>query len=265
MPMDTSASPELERDLDKLDKNGYIIVRGALDSESVVAFRDWLYRKVEAKEWDGYNKVGNVSFDHLLEQAPELSKPLVGHPSVAPLLKGMLGRQCQLRSLRCHVNPVSYTQEWHRDFVHYWNCEDEGRHALRPLCLNTTFYLTDNDPETGRLTFLKEYAHKELPKEINEARQKVDYENPFHRWCETQEKVDLHPMSGDAVVFFSHIPHQGAKLKQEEASEPTRCNIVLHYQQTPMFWGIPFVSSQRAVLDALGTEASFPFTGKEGK
>ena len=69
----------------------------------------------------------------------------------------MLGRQCQLRSFRAHINPGAYTQEWHKDFGYYWDAPDEARHALRPLCINTTFYLTDNAPETGRLTFINNF------------------------------------------------------------------------------------------------------------
>ena len=63
-------------------------------------------------------------------------------------------------------------------------------------------------------------------------------------------------MTGDAVVFFSHIPHQGAKLK-EDADAPIRGNVVLHYQQTPMFPGIPFVSSPLRLLPRSGTTGPF--------
>ena len=254
----TNENTDLESQLDDLDRDGYVVVRGALDEETVLAWRECLVAKHDRKEWDIHNKVGNVAFDRLLDQEPELAKPLIGHASVAPILKGMLGKQCQLRSFRAHVNPASYTQEWHRDFLYYWDSDELGRHAVRPLCINTTFYLTDNTPETGRLRFLKDYVHKKLPDHIRKFGG-VNYDNPFHKWCETQESFDLHPMSGDAVVFFSHIPHQGAKLK-EDPTAPIRSNVVLHYQQTPMYWGIPFVSSQLAVPDALGFEGSFPFS-----
>ena len=68
-------------------------------------------------------------------------------------------------------------------------------------------------------------------------------------------------MAGDVVVFFSHIPHQGAKLQQEDETAPLRCNVVLHYQQTPMFPGISFVSSPLPAIEALGDEWTFPFAG----
>ncbi len=257
MIADTDEIVELEDQLDALDRHGFLLVRDALKEDVVLSWRECLLRKYEEKEWDGFNQVGNVYFNHLLEQEPELANPMVAHPSVAQYLKAMLGRQCQLRSFRAHMNPVSYTQEWHTDFGYYWDSCDEARHALRPLCMNTTFYLTDNTPETGRLTFVSGYCHKEVPAEIRKHRG-YDFSNPFHRWCDEQEHAHLYPMTGDAVVFFSHIPHQGAKLKKDPGA-PIRSNVVLHYQQTPMFPGIRFVSSPQSALDALGYNGTFPF------
>ena len=73
--------------------------------------------------------------------------------------------------------------------------------------------------------------------------------------------IEQRVQPGDVVVFFSHIPHQGAKLKQEDENAPLRCNVVLHYQQTPMFPGISFVSSPLPAIEALGYEGTFPFAG----
>ena len=256
---DTREIGRFEDQCDALDRHGFLLVRHALEPDVVRAWRDCLFRKYERQEWDISNEVGNVAFDHLLKQEPELARPMVGHHSVAPYLREMLGRQCQLRSFRAHMNPEAYTQEWHRDFSFYWRSEKEGRHALRPLCMNTTFYLTDNTPETGRLSYLTDYCHKEVPLEVRD-HGGLDYYNPFHRWCLQQDRTDLFPLTGDVVIFFSHIPHQGAKLK-EDAGAPIRSNVVLHYQQTPMYPGIRFVSSPLPAIDALGYEGTFPFAG----
>lgn len=254
---DTNRITGLEDQLDALDRDGFLMVRNALDEATVMAWRECLLRKYQNKEWDISNQVGNVAFDHLLTQESELARPMIGHPSVAPYLQGMLGRQCQLRSFRAHMNPEAYTQEWHNDFGYYWDSPDEARHALRPLCINTTFYLTDNTPETGRLTFINESCHTALPLHIRHVGG-YDSANPFYQWCEQQQHTHLYPMTGDAVVFFSHIPHQGAKLK-EDPDGPIRSNVVLHYQQTPMFPGIPFVSSPLPAIEALGYNGTFPF------
>jgi len=55
-------------------------------------------------------------FDTLLDRDPETFRPLVAHPSVRPILEALMGPQCQLRSLRGHINPGPYQQEWHMDF-----------------------------------------------------------------------------------------------------------------------------------------------------
>ena len=85
-----------------------------------------------------------------------------------------------------------------------------------------------------------------------------DRKNPFQVWCADQLYVDLHPMAGGAVIFYSHIPHQGAKIGSDDPNQP-RANIVLHYQQNPMFPGIRFVSNPQFTLDQLGYAGTFPF------
>ena len=97
---DTAQILELEDQLDALDRHGFLLVRNALSEDVVLAWRECLVRKYERREWDISNEVGNVAFDHLLEQEPDIARPMVGHPSVAPYLQAMLGRQCQLRSFR---------------------------------------------------------------------------------------------------------------------------------------------------------------------
>ena len=89
---DTSTISTLQEQLDALDQHGFLLVRNALDHDTVLAWRECLAGKYEREEWDINNEVGNVAFDHLLKQEPGLARPMVGHPSVAPYLKGMLGR-----------------------------------------------------------------------------------------------------------------------------------------------------------------------------
>ncbi|MCX5662832.1 MAG: phytanoyl-CoA dioxygenase family protein [Planctomycetota bacterium] len=253
---------DFQKNLDALVSDGFLLLRGALDPAAIQAWRDALQRQYDAKAWDIRNNVGNVAFDRLLEREPALARPLVGHASVAPYLKALLGRQCQLRSLRAHVNPAAYTQEWHMDFYSYWNQENEGKFAVRGLCVNTTFYLTDNTPETGRLTFLKEYRNRPVPAEFKDNQYYTeDRNNPFQKWCDAQPQTHLHPLAGDVVVFLSHVPHQGAKLR-DDAPGTMRSNVVLHYQTNPMYPGAAFVSSPHAAVAALGFEGTFPFAGR---
>ena len=245
----------------QLNRDGYLLVPQALDADTVAQWKDILYGLYAHEKYEIKNGVGNVAFEKLLALQPERAKALIGHPSTAPYLKVLLGKQCQLRSLRAHVNPGAYTQEWHMDFYdYYYQVEKAGaEHPLLGLCMNTTFYLTDNTPDRGRLTFVKGYMARPVPESLRpNLRYTEDRNDPFQRWCDEQAREDLHPMAGDAVVFFSHVPHQGAKFGVD-AEGQMRANIVLHYQQNPMFPGINFVSDSQFALETLGYRGTFPF------
>jgi len=251
----------LQENLAQFKRDGFLLIPGALDAATIAKWKETLYGLYDRGAYEIRNGVGNVAFEKLLALEPELAKDLVGHPSAAPILKTVLGKQCQLRSLRGHLNPADYKQEWHMDFYDYYYQEEkaEAENPLRALCINSTFYLTDNTPDRARLTFVKGYLEKPVPDHlIPYLRYTEDREDPFQRWCEEQECADLHPMAGDMVIFYSHIPHQGAKMGPDPEGE-IRANIVLHYQQNPMFPGIKFVSNPQFTLETLGYAGTFPF------
>ncbi|RIK44317.1 MAG: hypothetical protein DCC55_02860 [Chloroflexi bacterium] len=250
-----------EQNLAQLNRDGFLLCRQALDPETLARWKAVLYDLYNRKQYEISNGVGNVAFEKLLIHQPEMTKSLIAHPATAPYLQAVLGRQCQLRSVRGHVNPGDYTQEWHMDFYdYYYQAEKSG--AAKPsigVCMNVTFYLTDNTPDRARLTFLKGYLDRPVPEELRPyLRYTEDRNDPFQRWCDEQEHVDLYPQAGDAVIFYSHIPHQGAKLGPDPAGD-MRANIVLHYQQNPMFPGIRFVSDPQFTLETLGYKGTFPF------
>jgi hypothetical protein len=251
----------LEQNLAQLKRDGFLLIPQALDLAVVEQWKKVLYDLYAQKRYEISNGVGNVAFDKLLQIEPEMAKALIGHPSTSPYLRAILGKQCQLRSLRAHVNPGAYTQEWHMDFYDYYY-QAEKAAAEQPsiaLCMNATFYLTDNTPDHGRLTFVKGYLDKPVPDYLRpNLRYTEDRNDPFQRWCDEQNRADLHPMAGDAVVFFSHVPHQGAKFGIDPDGQ-MRANIVLHYQQNPMFPGIKFVSDSQFTLETLGYRGTFPF------
>ena len=250
-----------EDNLQALQQDGFLLIPQVLDQQTIDQWNQRLYDLYEKKEYDINNSVGNVAFDRLLGVEPEMSNALLGHPSVAPYLKAILGKQCQVRSMRAHLNPAAYHQEWHMDFYdYYYQIEKaEASNPAMALCMNTTFYLTDNTPDRARLTFLKDYIARPIPDSlIPYLHYTDDREDPFQKWCDEQEHVDLHPMAGDVVIFYSHVPHQGAKLGPDPEGE-IRGNIVFHYQQNPMYPGIRFVSNPQFTLDTLGYAGTFPF------
>lgn len=237
---------DVQQQLDQMERDGFILIKHALTPEETERIRTHINYAREMGWEEGLNAVGNMWFDTLLDREPEVFGPLVGHPSVRPILEGMMGKQCQLRSFRAHINPGPYLQEWHLDFYGYWEARREAeqhRVAVPPTSINTTFYFQDNDPGQGHLKFIKN-GHKIEPPHL------YPMDRPkFEVWCEAQEHVVLHPKAGDAVVFFSHMPHQGAK----ERDDMERSNVVCHYQVTPMYEGIWYVSRPRPF------EGSFPF------
>ena len=107
---------DFSKDLRHLNEQGFLLVEGALSADTVAQWQDVLYGMYERGEYEIDNSVGNVAFEKLLALQPDLAGELIGHESVAAYLKAVLGRQCQLRSLRAHVNPRAYKQEWHMDF-----------------------------------------------------------------------------------------------------------------------------------------------------
>ena len=237
---------DVEDKLDKLERDGYLLVEGALILDETEHIRQRInYARQQGWE-EGLNSVGNMWFDTLLDREPETYQPLVGHPSVRPYLEGMMGKQCQLRSFRAHINPGPYLQEWHLDFHGYWQEKREAkkhRYAVSTVSFNTTFYFQDNEPGSGHLKFVKD-GHLFEPKYIYAG----DWPK-FEAWCNAQEHVILYPKAGDCVVFINHMPHQGAK----ERDDMERSNVVCHYQVTPMHDGVHYVSSPR------GYTGTFPF------
>tara|TARA_Y100001960_G_C14482511_1_gene732541 strand:+ start:115 stop:852 length:738 start_codon:yes stop_codon:yes gene_type:complete len=237
---------DLDQKLDQLEADGFLVVEAALSSDEVRQVRTRVNHARNMGWEDGLNAVGNMWFDSLLDREPETFAPLVGHPKIRPYLQGMMGPQCQLRSYRAHINPGAYLQEWHMDFYGYWEEKRKAsqyRMATPPVGVNTTYYLQDNNPGDGHLKFIKQ-GHLAEPPHLHPMDRPA-----FEQWCEEKEHIILYPKAGDCVVFLSHIPHQGAK----ERDDMDRSNVVCHYQCTPMHEGAWFVSRSR------GYAGTFPF------
>lgn len=233
-------------DLERLDEDGFVVVDGALSSEEVQRCRVSLDH-ARANGWqEGLNLVGNMWFDHLLEQDPDTFRPLIAHPSVRDHLDALFGPQTQVRHLRAHINPGPYHQEWHMDFFGYWD-HPGGRYCQRAVGISTIFYLQNSGPGISSLTFVQG-GHRVRPDGLAPGLNTFEPDNPFHRWCEAQQHVVVYPRAGDCLLFLSHIPHRGEK----ESDQIERSNVVVYYQCTPMHEYIWHVAP------AMGYAGTFP-------
>ena len=148
-----------------MERDGYVLIEGALSPQETELVRQRVDHAREMGWEEGLNAVGNMWFDSLLDREPETFAPLVGHPRCAPLSGGHDGQAMQLRSLRAHINPGPYLQEWHMDFYGYWEEKrqvEQHRLAAQPVGVNTTYYLQDNGPGDGHLNTSKT-AHLQEP------------------------------------------------------------------------------------------------------
>jgi len=106
-----SAAPlDVEARLDQLEREGFLLIEGALDPDEREHMRQRMNYAREQGWQEGLNPVGNMWFDSLLERDPDTFRPLVAHRSIRPYLEALFGPQCQLRSLRGHINPGPYLQ-----------------------------------------------------------------------------------------------------------------------------------------------------------
>src|SRR5437879_2292217 len=68
---------DLEARLDQLDRDGFVLIEGALSPEESERCRVRIIYAREQKWEEGLNEVGNMWFDTLLERDPETFRPLV--------------------------------------------------------------------------------------------------------------------------------------------------------------------------------------------
>jgi hypothetical protein len=240
--METPVLPDtLEAQLASFEANGYLLIPGALTRDETEKCRSAL-NQARSNGWEeGLNHVGNMWFDCLLDRMSETFRPLVAHRSVRPMLNALYGPQCQLRGLRGHINPGPYKQEWHLDFYGYWKQQCHAPCASKAVGINTTFYFQDNGPGIAGLTYVKGGHRIQPPNDLVKPEGWAISEQSFNAWHDSLKHVTVYPKAGDAVIFYSHIPHRGFK----EIDSVERSNIVCHYQNNPFYQGIAHVSSPK--------------------
>jgi len=227
----TLLDDRLASDLDTLWRDGFLLIPQALSQADTQLIRARIMHARDQGWQDGLNDEGNMWFDSLLERDPEHFSRLVGASRVRPYLEALFGAQCQLRSMRAHINPGAYGQTWHMDFISYWRERRRAQgHALAVPAsgVNTTFYFDHHAPGRAALCFVTG-SHREQPPHTDPPDTAA-----IHAWAETRPCTTIHPGAGDCVLFLSHIVHRG--IKRDQALQ--RSNVVCHYQGCAMHEGI---------------------------
>ena len=262
------ADREVPAGLADLERDGFVLVRGALDADTVATWKHKLYdlHRRGLNEID--NSVGNVAFESLLRLEPELSRGLIGvvagpgRPPQRRALPQGFPRQAVPAPLAARAHQPARLPPGVAHGLRRLPLPGAQRRGGPPAAraVHEHHFLPDRQhpgtgpadvPEGLRGPLAAGGAAAARPLHRRSA-------NPFQAWCDAQSQEHLYPLAGDAIVFFAHVPHQGVKFG-DDPEDDIRANLVLHFQQNPMYPGIKFVSSPDFTLQTLGYAGTFPF------
>ena len=87
--MRESKGKSFEKNLAQLERDGFLLIKDVLSIwKSVQKWRASLYGRYERGEYDRRNSVGNVSYNQLLEQEPEMTRALIAHSECCTIPEG---------------------------------------------------------------------------------------------------------------------------------------------------------------------------------
>jgi ectoine hydroxylase len=198
----STTSPDLAAQRAEFDKNGYIIIPGALTQDEVAHYRDALDRVYAAAEADGRIQPGG-SLHQLgaVANCPE-ALGLIDHPVTFPYIWSILGWNVHAYHSHLDVHPPLPTKrpfrfEWHQDGGRQ-NREIETDPRPR-LSVKLAYWLSDVS-ETGRGNF-KVVPGSHLTNWISgPPRRDVE-------WPDPQGAIEVTASAGDVVLFDRRLWH----------------------------------------------------------
>jgi ectoine hydroxylase len=198
----STTSPDLAAQRAEFDKNGYIIIPGALTQDEVAHYRDALDRVYAAAEAAGRIQPGG-SLHQLgaVANCPE-ALGLIDHPVTFPYIWSILGWNVHAYHSHLDVHPPLPTKrpfrfEWHQDGGRQ-NREIETDPRPR-LSIKFAFWLSDVS-ETGRGNF-KVVPGSHLTNWISgPPRRDVE-------WPDPDGAIEVTANAGDAVLFDRRLWH----------------------------------------------------------
>jgi ectoine hydroxylase len=218
----STASPDLAAQRAEFDKNGFLIIRGALTPDEVDRYRGALDGVYQAAEADGRIQPGG-SLHQLsaVANCPE-AIGLIDHPVTFPYVWSILGWNVHAYHSHLDVHPPLPT---HRPFRFEWH-QDGGRQNReietdpRPrLSVKLAYWLSDVS-ETGRGNF-KVVPGSHLTNWISgPPRRDVE-------WPDPQGAIEVTASAGDVVLFDRRLWH-------------ARSDNYSTYTRKAMFFGYTF-------------------------
>jgi ectoine hydroxylase-related dioxygenase (phytanoyl-CoA dioxygenase family) len=200
-------TPLTPEDRAAMDRDGFLVVRGALGPEDVDRIRDAADRvaadflaKPIVRDRPEYNHIDRRQ--GLLHDPDLLS--LVDHPTTVPLLVQLLGPNIHLHSTALvykrpeDLGSVPFRRGWHRDIR---VPDDLGHVGLPRVGIKVCYCLTDfHQPDSGITKLIRGSHLREQPLELH-----GDEVDP-----RGMEVLDLALDAGDAFFFENRIFHTAA-------------------------------------------------------
>jgi ectoine hydroxylase len=217
---ESTASPDLTAARAELDKNGFLIIPGALTQDEVAHYRGALDRVYAEQEADGRIKPG-ASLHQLsaVANCPE-AVGLLDHPVTFPYIWSVLGWNVHVYHSHLDVHPPlpskrPFRFEWHQDGGRQ-NREIETDPRPR-LSVKLAYWLSDVS-ETGRGNF-KVVPGSHLTNWIaGPPRRDVE-------WPDPEGAIEVTANAGDVVVFDRRLWH----ARSDNYSDITRKAMFFGY------------------------------------
>jgi len=219
-PVDRKVPAMTDAQRMQFERDGYLLVRGALDESEVAAYAAALDRVYAAQQAEGRIKRGGPM--HLLSAVTNCREAiaLTDHPATFPLVWSVLGWNVHIYHSHLDVNPpilahASYRFEWHQDGGRQ-NRELDGEPRPR-MSVKLGYWLSDlSEPGRGNL------------KIVPGSHRWNWIDGPPRRdieWPEPEDAVELCAQPGDAVFFDRRLWH----ARSNNYSDITRKAIFIAY------------------------------------
>ena len=219
------------------DLQGYLIVKNAIEPETVWEMNAWLDAQAERDpQWQG--GTDNAHLDNPITWgAPFLS--LLDNPRVLPILKSLMGETLRLdHDYAIFLQPghgglpLHGPTQWPYDPIHFYHCINGE--IFCGLCV-ATYALTDVEPGAGGLAVIPG-SHKNNFRTPDDIR-KFQRESPIVQQVPTQ--------AGDCVIFTEALIHGTLPWR----GPGVRRTLFYKYAPGSLTWSNQFYFAPKTVED----------------